>query len=162
MTMDSAPSTSVNVVNSSFLNVGQDVNIHYGDIYHHHVHMTPTLCLPFRRLTYPRNHNFVGRKKELALIDSTLQPKERGIQSCTVRGIAGIGKTQVAVEYTHRYDSAFDYVMWLGAQNPVNLATAFTALYTQLQIGAAATSDQQSTVEAVKQWFSCRAFPTPV
>ena len=173
--MDSAPSTDINVLNSSFFNIRWDVSIHYGDIYHHHasdnighvhlqesIHMTPMLCLPFRRLTYPQNHNFVGREKELALIDSTLQPTKRGIQSCTVRGIAGISKTQVAVEYTHRYDSAFNYVMWLAAQNHVNLAMAFTALYTWLQIGSAATSDQQSTIEDVKQWFSRHAFPTPV
>src|SRR6516165_9086459 len=71
-----------------------------------------------------RNQKFIGREKELTdlrtflVADSTAligQPEQTqtGQPVQAVYGLGGVGKTELATEYAHRYRSEYDLVWWI-------------------------------------------------
>ena len=61
----------------------------------------------------PRLPDFVGRQAWLTGVHSALAESRRTV--VTVQGMLGIGKTQLAVEYAHRYAREYDLVWWISA-----------------------------------------------
>jgi tetratricopeptide (TPR) repeat protein len=55
-------------------------------------------------------------------------------RSCAVVGVGGIGKTQVAVEYGHRYASHYDVIWWIRAESRVQVIDALTLLARRLGV----------------------------
>ena len=45
-----------------------------------------------------------------------------------VSGIGGVGKTQIAVEYAHRFANTYDLVWWIDADRPALIADQMAAL----------------------------------
>jgi WD40 repeat protein len=65
---------------------------------------------------WPRLTTFQGRDAQLVELHSLLKEGSAGIKTAGLHGMGGIGKTQLAVEYAHRY--RFHYpagVYWLNA-----------------------------------------------
>ena len=121
-----------------------------------HLHITPKLSLPFSDLLYPKNPKFLRRSRELEELNVFLcgvSGAGVGVRSCSVNGIAGVGKTQLANEFMHKFSARFNYRLWLPAEDPVTLVTKFGSLYTKLHLGHS-TTDQQSMIESVKRWLS--------
>ena len=90
-----------------------------------------------------RNRNFIGREKELAdlrsflLADSTAligQPAQTptGQPVQAVYGLGGVGKTELAAEYAHRYRNEYELVWWIRAEREENIAAALIGLGTRL------------------------------
>ncbi len=77
--------------------------------------------LPFTP-THPRLVEFVGRDDELNEIHVLLsEPKGTGRARVAVCGMAGIGKTQLCIEYVHRYRYFYpDGIIYLDAQLNLN------------------------------------------
>jgi len=74
----------------------------------------------------PRNPFFIGRAVLLQDIDERLREARGGDNAVAIvplRGIGGVGKTQLAIEYAHAHGSAYEIVWWVNAENPT-LATA--------------------------------------
>jgi hypothetical protein len=68
------------------------------------------------RMHIRRNPQFVGRTDELRTLASALQVQGRAAigQVASVTGLGGIGKTQLAAEFVHRYGQFFSGgVFWL-------------------------------------------------
>ena len=89
------------------------------------------LITPFR-LPFPRNKAFVGRNEELETLHRLIQRNKATAHTATgLTGMGGMGKTQLAVEYTYRYQNEYpDGIFWLNAANPLtqefaNLGTWF-------------------------------------
>ncbi len=76
-----------------------------------------------------RNPNFTGRSSELDRLQAlgTVVVK-------SLRGMGGVGKTQLAIEYAHRYESSFDIVWWIPAERPVMIPHYLAELGTLLGI----------------------------
>lgn len=67
------------------------------------------------RMPYPRNACFCGRERELLnLADALLYAPK--VQAVAVTGLGGIGKTQLAAEFCHRYGRYFEGVHWLNCR----------------------------------------------
>ncbi|PZS22586.1 MAG: hypothetical protein DLM61_25720 [Pseudonocardiales bacterium] len=77
----------------------------------------------------PRNTNFVGREHHLRVIDEMLGA---GAGVLTLNGIGGVGKTQLAVEYIHRFRDHYNLIWWVPAEHPSGLRASLTALGTRL------------------------------
>ncbi|GIG88535.1 FxSxx-COOH system tetratricopeptide repeat protein [Plantactinospora endophytica] len=68
----------------------------------------------------PRNTRFTGRENELRTLRRQLGSGGAivlsGAQPVTLQGMGGIGKTQIALEYAHRFRSAYDLIWWITAE----------------------------------------------
>ena len=76
----------------------------------------------------PRNPNFTGRGSDLDGLAQAL----RAVTVHSVRGMGGVGKTQLAAEYAHAHAADYDLVWWIAAEVPAALPDQFAALAAQL------------------------------
>lgn len=61
-----------------------------------------------------RNINFTGRDRELQKLRKDLQGQSTaGANPLTILGLSGVGKTQVALAYAHRFQSEYNVVWWM-------------------------------------------------
>jgi hypothetical protein len=75
----------------------------------------------------PRNPNFAGRTSALTALAAELAAA--GTMTVTsVRGMGGVGKTQLANEYAHRHATAYDLVWWILAEEPASIPDQFARL----------------------------------
>ncbi|SDD30010.1 Tetratricopeptide repeat-containing protein [Actinokineospora iranica] len=51
---------------------------------------------------------FVARERELALLDGLSEPRTRGVAPIVIRGVAGVGKTSLALRWMHELAPRFD------------------------------------------------------
>lgn len=87
-----------------------------------------------------RNPRFTGRDESMSQLRSALRNRAGGGLPTVIQGTAGVGKTQIALEYAHRYRGAYDVVWWIAAGSPQYADTYLSDLGIQLKIGLDATS----------------------
>jgi hypothetical protein len=78
-----------------------------------------------------RNPGFVGRKRLLATVRKRLFAGDRAVIQA-LHGMGGVGKTQLAVEYAHRYASDYDMVWWINAEQSGLIGEQFALLAGEL------------------------------
>jgi hypothetical protein len=66
-----------------------------------------------------------------------------------VHGPLGVGKTQIAVEYTHAFRSAYDLIAWIPAEEPASVRSSLAALAPRLGLAPAGTGEIGETLQAV-------------
>jgi tetratricopeptide (TPR) repeat protein len=93
----------------------------------------------------PRNRNFTGRDDLLRTLRATLADTPTGalVQASAVHGLGGVGKTQLAIEYAHRYAADYDLVWWVPAEQPVALGSRLGALARRLGLPEQQDLDEQ-------------------
>ncbi|MGW1495217.1 FxSxx-COOH system tetratricopeptide repeat protein [Streptomyces sp. NPDC002402] len=83
--------------------------------------------LPRVRNIPVRNATFTGRDAELnELRDSLLESVTTVVQA--LHGWGGVGKSQLAIEYAHRFASQYDVTWWIDAEQPALIADQLAAL----------------------------------
>jgi tetratricopeptide (TPR) repeat protein len=97
-----------------------------------------------------RNTNFVGKDRLLEDLHSTLA----SVSMTALVGPGGIGKTQTALEYAHRYASAYDMVFWIRAGQSVQLTSDYVRLAAILSLPEQNITDQPKLMRAVHDWLS--------
>ncbi|WP_433537626.1 FxSxx-COOH system tetratricopeptide repeat protein [Micromonospora sp. CA-249363] len=60
-----------------------------------------------------RNARFTGREGELAILRRHLIGGGAAAVPVALQGMGGVGKTELALEYVHRFKSAYDVVWWI-------------------------------------------------
>ena len=74
-----------------------------------------------------RNPVFTGREEQLTAVrDALLSGSRAAVQA--LHGMGGVGKTQLAIEYAHRFADSYDVVWWLDAEKPEVLESQFADL----------------------------------
>ncbi|MEU4560942.1 FxSxx-COOH system tetratricopeptide repeat protein [Actinoplanes sp. NPDC023936] len=82
-----------------------------------------------------RNPNFTGRASALTALSEELATA--GTMTVTsVRGMGGVGKTQLANEYAHRHATDYDLVWWIAAEEPALIPDQFARLAAALGMEA--------------------------
>jgi hypothetical protein len=97
----------------------------------------------------PRNPRFVGRTELLAELRGRLRGGEHTIAVQALHGLGGVGKTQLAIEYPHRFAADYELVWWLDAEQPALLASQLAALADPL--GLSARDSVPAAVNAVRE-----------
>ena len=82
-----------------------------------------------------RNASFTGRNDVLdALRDQLLGSSQAVVLPRALFGYGGVGKTQVALEYAHRYMAEYDVVWWVSAEQRELINPAFAELAARLEL----------------------------
>lgn len=75
-----------------------------------------------------RNPHFTGRAALLEQLRSRLMSGEKSLVVEALFGLGGVGKTQLAIEYAHRYATEYRVVWWIDAEQPVLIPDQLVAL----------------------------------
>jgi hypothetical protein len=82
----------------------------------------------------PRNPRFTGRDGMLTELRRRLRAGEATLTVQALYGLGGVGKTQLALEYAHRFAADYDVVWWLDAEQPVLIPDQLAALAARLEL----------------------------
>ena len=96
-----------------------------------------------------RNRNFTGRDQQLEQLHQRLREQAMAavLPVEAVHGLGGVGKTELAREYAHRFGSDYDITWWIPAEQPTTAAAALGDLGHRL--GLPASPDQTAAVPAL-------------
>ncbi|ORX98178.1 hypothetical protein BCR34DRAFT_607010 [Clohesyomyces aquaticus] len=106
---------------------------------------------------------FWGREDALKVIEEALKPTENTYlpKTFALHGMGGVGKTQIALQYALRNRASYKAVLWVSADNVINMGQSFREIAKLL--GLAVTEEEmQDTVGAtrkVKNWLSDTIYP---
>lgn len=97
----------------------------------------------------PRNKNFTGRADLLERLHQGLGGRVTAVLPHALHGLGGVGKTQMAVEYAHRYQSNYELVWWIPADQPVLVRSSLASLAPSLGLPSASVSGVEEAANAV-------------
>jgi TIR domain/NB-ARC domain len=101
-----------------------------------------------------RNGAFTGRDQVMeSLREKSVASGQTATLPVLLHGLGGVGKTQVAVEYVHRYRADYDIVWWVPAEQRdlINPALAKLAEHLGLRVGENITDMAQAVREALRR-----------
>jgi hypothetical protein len=117
--------------------------------------------LPFFNIPFSRNGLFTGQEEILEIIHKKLVLEARSdlTSSYVLYGLGGVGKTQIAIEYSYRHRADFDIIYWLRADNYETLLMSYLRLYNNpsfktfscLNLGD--ENNSESIAMQIKSWF---------
>lgn len=82
----------------------------------------------------PRHPHFVGRDQELErLRDQLVEDSDRGMD-VTIGGVPGVGKSEIALEYVHRFAGDYDLVYWIPAADKPSIMIGLANLARRLKL----------------------------
>ncbi|MFJ8046424.1 KGGVGR-motif variant AAA ATPase, partial [Kitasatospora sp. NPDC096147] len=101
-----------------------------------------------------RNPSFTGRARALEELRDSLVSGPMVVLPTpqTLYGLGGVGKTQLALEYAHRYMSHYDLVWWIDAEQTDLIPTALAGLANRLglQVGDSVNEAAEAAREALR------------
>ncbi|MFG2868134.1 FxSxx-COOH system tetratricopeptide repeat protein [Streptomyces sp. NPDC048338] len=80
-----------------------------------------------------RNPHFTGREAAMTKVREGLVGGRQAVVHA-VHGLGGIGKTQFALEYAHRFASQYDIVWWIDAEQADQIPVHYAELATRLGV----------------------------
>lgn len=100
-----------------------------------------------------RNAFFTGREALLEQLHAALRPDGSAPCVQALTGLAGIGKTQAALEYAYRFASTYRAVFWVPADTAAGALAAVGELATVLGLPVRSAPQFAHTLAAVRQWL---------
>lgn len=82
----------------------------------------------------PRNRAFVGREGLLDQLSRSLDDDDRRPRAVVLTGLAGVGKTETAVELAYRRRREGRVAWWIAAEDPTGVAASLADLASELGI----------------------------
>jgi len=101
-----------------------------------------------------RNDYFTGREETLAQLYESLQTEQGAALTQVIKGLGGIGKTQIAVEYAYRHHTKYDIVWWVNAETEVTIQSAFALLTEKLGLPEMNAQEQEIKVRAALKYLN--------
>ncbi|KAF3392458.1 hypothetical protein F1880_008921 [Penicillium rolfsii] len=112
---------------------------------------TPQPCstVPFKK-----DPMFVGREAVISAIKERLQAIGQGHERVALVGLAGVGKTQIAVEYSYhvRESTPDTWVFWIHASNTARLEQGYQEIATVAEIPGR-DDPKMNILQLVYQWL---------
>jgi tetratricopeptide (TPR) repeat protein len=108
--------------------------------------------VPIRGSLPPRNPRFVGREALLADVRSLLGNGPVVLLPTPDHQLGGVGRTQLAVEYAHRFANAYELVWWIPAEQTAGMRASLVGLAQRL--GLPEARDVNRTLGAVRDALS--------
>ncbi|KAK5653462.1 hypothetical protein OQA88_8948 [Cercophora sp. LCS_1] len=114
---------------------------------------TPGCTSKIHDVPLARNKMFSSRDKDLDFLMSVLEDASASQRSCVIHGIGGVGKTQLALEFTYRYQSRFKYVFWCSAGTSETLRITYGRIAELLALETTTESASQRNIEMTRRWL---------
>lgn len=125
--------------------------------------------LPFGLSGVPEVYEFVGRKKELFEIKQEFQRDGLQRKVVVLRGLGGIGKTQLALAFIKEQRDTYSAAFWLNGRSEDTLRQSFSGMANRLYNEypsecpssallkiAAEEKDIDQTITVIRRWLSIR------
>jgi hypothetical protein len=106
-----------------------------------------------RSIPHLPNPHFTRREDLLEALHEARNDTRPVVLTQVLRGLGGIGKTQLSLEYAYRYGGTYRLVWWVRAEEPETLASDYAALAEALNLPQQAARDQPATISAVRRWL---------
>jgi tetratricopeptide (TPR) repeat protein len=83
-----------------------------------------------------RNRNFTDRLDTIEEVRQVLKPghSSESLMACALHGMAGVGKTQTAIEYAHHFRSRYRIIWWIRAEHSADITDNLMWLARKLRI----------------------------
>src|SRR3954471_18806077 len=104
---------------------------------------------------FPLNNSFVGRRDILAEIEAVIS-KNQSADGCVpivLKGLGGMGKTQLMLKYCYAHRKEYKYVFWLNTEGSLETIEEFRYLAKKLGIEV---NDHEDLAEDIRTWFQSR------
>jgi DNA-binding SARP family transcriptional activator len=89
-----------------------------------------------------RNPRFTGRAALLDQLHHQVQARSDILVVQALYGLGGVGKTQLVIEYAHRYAVDYDIIWWIDAEQAVLIPDQFLRLATRLGLATDAVAGE--------------------
>lgn len=108
-----------------------------------------------RSLRHPFNPFFTGRAKVLNDLREALQEGHLAVLSGAARhaDASGIGKTEAATAYAHRFRASYHQVLWLRADDPCTLIEDSLAVLSTVGVEFDPERPWEQSLAAVRAWL---------
>ncbi len=100
-----------------------------------------------------RNPGFTGRDGLLVAVRERLLAGDRAVVQA-LHGMGGVGKTQLAAEYAHRFAGTYDLAWWVACEQAGLIGEQFAALGAELgcaQVGAGADAVRAAVLAELRE-----------
>ncbi|MCB1155074.1 toll/interleukin-1 receptor domain-containing protein, partial [bacterium] len=91
-----------------------------------------------------RNDDFSGRQEDLKRLHASIATSSTTAITQAITGGGGIGKTELAKQYTYEYESDYTLIGWMHAESPESRATDFHRLAKAMGLADDATPQDQA------------------
>jgi tetratricopeptide (TPR) repeat protein len=99
-----------------------------------------------------RNPHFTGREQELDMLRASLGATSQAVLGHPLQplyGMGGVGKTEIAAEYCHRYSADYDLVWWIRAEQEDTVRDALIALGRRMGLAEFSDTERDYTAQIV-------------
>jgi hypothetical protein len=97
---------------------------------------------PIFGISFRQNPNFTGREGFFTEIDRNLNVEGTAVQIQAITGLGGVGKTQLAIEYSFRHANAFDLIWWITAETEETLTASYLDLIDRMNLPVKTGAEQ--------------------
>ncbi len=108
-------------------------------------------------LPYQQNPLFIDREEILGQLEHYFfhETSTTSSQPIALSGLGGIGKTQIALAYAHRYKHKYRHIFWVNARE--SLVSDFANIARQLKLPERNHNNQEAVASAVKRWLQANS-----
>lgn len=99
-----------------------------------------------------RNPHFTGRETEIRTLREQLVASGSAVirqPPSALYGLGGVGKTQIATEYAHRYAEEYEAVWWVRSDQEDSIQASLVALGTRLRLPDVSPGDRDRSLRLV-------------
>src|ERR1700722_6543566 len=99
-----------------------------------------------------RNPHFTGRGAEIQQLRDELTASGAAVlrhPPAALYGMGGVGKTQIATEYAHRFVNEYEVVWWVRSDQEDNIQSSLVALGTRIQLPNVSPADRDRSLNLV-------------